>query len=1030
MSERSKGTLLPTHRPHPGPLPGGEGEGVDFVALARGGQPWRSLEELAETPEFQRALRGGESSAEIVADAAGLDRREMFQYLGVSFALAGLTGCTRQPTEKIVPYVRQPEDVVPGRPQFYATAMSLGGYATGLLVESHEGRPTKVAGNPLHPASGGATDAFCQAAPWDLYDPDRSQTVLYLEEIRPWAAFLGAMRLALEAERASGGAGVALLTETVGSPTLAAQIAAVRKEFPKARWVEWEPVNRDNARSGATLAFGEALEPIYRFDRADVVLSLDADFLSCGPGSLRWARDFASRRRVTDPASTSSMNRLWSVESTPGNTGAKADHRLPMRAGEIEGFARRLAAALGIGPAPLGPGGDAPARFLATLAKDLQEHRGRSLVLAGDHLPPAVHAIAHAINGALGNAGTTVEYAAPLEGSGADQTAALAALAADMDAGRVRTLVIVGGNPAYTAPADLEFPARLSKVPFRAHLSSHFDETSVLCHWHIPQAHFLESWSDGRAFDGTVSIVQPLIAPLYGGRSAHEVLAAMSAQPERSPYEIVRDTWRTRLGADFESGWRRALHDGVVPGTAFPTKTAAAKSIPPEPPPSTPAVAAAAGAELEVVFRPDPTIHDGRFANNGWLQELPKTITKLTWDNAAIVSVATAARLGLKKEDVVGIKLDGRQVSAPVWIEPGHPDDSVSVFLGYGRTRAGKFGSGAGFNAYAIRSSKAPWIARGAELVKTGVTHPLACTQMHQNMEGRDIARAGTADEYRKDPHFAHRLTHAPEPEETMYHHYPSDTYAWGMSIDLNQCVGCNACVVACQSENNIPVVGKDQVRRGREMHWLRVDHYYGGEPANPQHFFQPVPCMHCENAPCELVCPVAATVHSAEGLNDMVYNRCVGTRYCSNNCPYKVRRFNFYHYSTMFRAPSLKMLANPDVTVRWRGVMEKCTYCVQRINSAKIHSEIDGRRVQDGDITTACAQACPAGAIVFGDLADRQSRVAKLQASPRTYGLLEELGTRPRTAYLAQIRNPHPDLAEPVRRDFPRVWGEETSQQ
>jgi molybdopterin-containing oxidoreductase family iron-sulfur binding subunit len=1015
-------------------LPPGEG-GVDFVALARRRQPWRSLEELAETPEFQRALRG-ESSEKLVEEAAGFDRRELFQYLGVSMALAGLTGCTRQPEEKIVPYVRQPEDVIPGRPQFYATAMTVGGFATGLLVESHQGRPTKVEGNALHPASLGATDAFAQAATWGLYDPDRSQTVLYLEEIRPWSAFLGAVRVALDAERSAGGEGIAILTETVGSPTLAAQIRSVLKDFPKARWVQWEPVNRDNARAGSKLAFGEALEPLYRFEKADVVLSLDADFLSCGPGSLRWARDFASRRRVTDAASTASLNRLWSVESTPGNTGAKADHRLPLKAGDVEAFARQLAHALGAGSPPLSvpPPAAVPQAFLATLVKDLQAHRGRSLVVAGEQQPPAVHAIAHAINGALGNAGATVEYAVPAEAVVTDQLAELSRLSNDMDNGRMRLLVIVGGNPAYSAPADLKFAERLGKVPFRAHLSPHFDETSVLCQWHIPEAHFLESWGDARAIDGTASIVQPLIAPLYGGRSAHEVLAAMSSQPERSTYEIVRESWRSKLTGDFETAWRRALHDGVIPNTASPAKSPppAAGPIPPEAPPSTPAAAAAVASPsgLEVVFRPDPTIFDGRFANNGWLQELPKTLTKLTWDNAAVVSPATARRLDLHKEDVVRITLDGRHVDAPIWIEPGHPDDSVTVFLGYGRRRAGKFGTGAGYDAYAIRSSKAPWIARGAEIAKTGTKHPLACTQMHQNMEGRDIVRAATAADFRKDPEFAHRETQAPKPEDSMYSHYPSDTYAWGMSIDLNQCVGCNACVVACQSENNIPVVGKDQVRRGREMHWLRVDHYYGGEPANPQHYFQPVPCMHCENAPCELVCPVAATVHSAEGLNDMVYNRCVGTRYCSNNCPYKVRRFNFYHYSTMFRAPSLKMLANPDVTVRWRGVMEKCTYCVQRINGAKIASELEGRRVRDGDVTTACQQACPANAIVFGDLADGESRLSKLRASPRTYGLLEELGTRPRTTYLAQVRNPHPDLAEPVRRDFPRAWGEESDQQ
>ncbi|HXM79046.1 MAG TPA: TAT-variant-translocated molybdopterin oxidoreductase, partial [Thermoanaerobaculia bacterium] len=944
---------------------------LDFLALARrkadarGGQPWRSLEELADAPEFEAMIH--REFPEKTVEGVGVDRRELFQFLGASFALAGLTACTRQPKESIVPYVRQPEELVPGRPLYFATAATLGGYATGLLIESHEGRPTKAEGNPLHPGSLGATDAFAQASLYALYDPDRSKTLLYLEEIRPWPAFLGSLRLALEAERAGKGAGLRILTETVTSPTMVAQIQAILRAFPDARWVQWEPVGRDNARAGAVLAFGEPVEPLYRFDRADVVLSLDADFLACGPGGVRFARDFASRRVVSGPETTPNLNRLWCVESTPGNTGARADHRIPLRAGDVEEFARRVAAALGAGsPAAAGnpadaPGPGVPPDFFSALVADLKAHRGTSLVLAGEHQPAEVHAIAHAINAALGNPGSTVEYAAPAEAAPGGQLDALRALTAEMDSGKVRLLVILSGNPAFTAPADLKFAERLQKVPLRAHLSAAVDETSALCQWHIPEAHFLEIWSDARALDGTASIVQPLIAPLYGGKSAHEVLAALSDQPERSAYDIVRETWRPVLGADFETAWRRALHDGVIGNTASPARRVAARGI--LPPRASSPVSAAPGA-LELNFRPDPTIHDGRFANNGWLQELPKPITKLTWDNAAILSVATAARLGLFKEDVVRLTLAGRSVLAPVWIEPGHPDDSVTAFFGYGRTRAGRFGSGAGFNAYALRSSDAPWIARGVEIAKTGATHPLACTQMHQNMEGRDLARAATAEEYRRDPGFVHRLTQAPKPEESLYADYPSDTYAWGMGIDLNQCVGCNACVVACQAENNIPVVGKDQVRRGREMHWLRIDHYYGGEVANPQHFFQPVPCMHCEKAPCELVCPVAATVHSAEGLNDMIYNRCVGTRYCSNNCPYKVRRFNFYHFSTQFRAPSMKMLANPDVTVRWRGVMEKCTYCVQRINGAKIDSEIAGRRVRDGDITTACAQACPANAI------------------------------------------------------------------
>ncbi len=1020
----------PAAMPPPDPLEP-QPEVLDFRALAlrradeRGGRPWRSLEELANTPEFSAMLHRDENA--VALDPSGVDRRDLFKYLGASFALAGLTACTRQPTEKIVPYVRQPEEIIPGgHPLTYATAMTLGGTATGLLIESHQGRPTKAEGNPLHPASLGASDVFSQASLYGLYDPDRSQTLLYLEEIRPWPAFLGAIHAAIEAERAGRGAGLRLLTETVCSPTLARQIQELLKALPEAKWVQWEPAGRHNAREGARLAFGEYVEAIPHFDRADVIVSLDADFLSSGPAFLRATRDFSSRRRVG--ADGAGLNRLYAVESTPANTGAKADHRLPLRAGEVEGFARQLAAAVGLGEAgAAGVGPSAPERvkFVAALAEDLAKHRGRSLIVAGDGQPPAVHALAHAMNAALGNVGATVEFAAPPEAQPSDQLADLSALASDMDAGRVRTLLILGGNPVFTAPADFRFGERLQKVGLRIHLSPHVDETSVACHWHIPEAHFLESWSDARAFDGTASIVQPLIAPLYGGRSAHEVLAATSTEPERSGYDVVRDTWRPFLGgADFEAAWRRALHDGVIPGTASVSKNVTARAVPAPAPAAPPA-----SGGLEVIFRPDPMIHDGRFANNGWLQELPKPLTKLTWDNAAIVSPATAGRHSLAKEDVVRLTVGGRSVDAAVWIEPGHADDSVTVHFGYGRTRAGKFGTGAGFNAYAIRASGALWIAAGGQIVKTGATHPLACTQMHQNMEGRDIVRAANVADFVRDPQFAHRLTKSPEDGETMYPTYPSDTHAWAMAIDLNQCVGCNACVVACQAENNIPVVGKDQVRRGREMHWLRIDHYYGGEPANPQHYLQPVPCMHCEKAPCELVCPVEATVHSAEGLNDMVYNRCVGTRYCSNNCPYKVRRFNFYHYSTQFRAPSLQMLTNPDVTVRWRGVMEKCTYCVQRINRVKIDSEIGNRTIRDGEITTACAQACPANAIVFGDLSDPASRVAQMRKDPRTYALLEELGTRPRTTYLAQVRNPNPALPEPVRRDWPTSFREETGQ-
>ncbi len=933
----------------------------------------------------------------MLAHAAGLDRRELLRLGGVSLALAGLTACTRQPAEKIVPYVRQPEEIVPGQPLFFATAMTLGGYATGLLVESNMGRPTKAEGNPLHPASLGATDSFCQAALYDLYDPDRSQTVMYLEEIRAWPALLTAMRLAVEKARAAKGRGLRILAETVSSPTLAAQLAALLAELPEARWHQWEPANRDNAWAGAAAAFGEPLDAMPSPDKADVILSLDADFLACGPGHLKAVREFAARRRSRDRRL---MSRLYAVESTPGVTGACADHRLPMRASDVEAFARVVAALIGAGPAA-GP----PTPFARAVAEDLKGHAGRSLVLAGDEQSPAVHALSHAINAALGNAGQTVLYVTPAPARPESHAESLRQLVADMEAGQVDTLVILGGNPVFTAPADLPFASALEKVRLRAHLAPFVDETSALCQWHIPQAHFLESWSDARALDGTASIVQPLIAPLYGGKTPHEVVASLTSQPERTPYEIVRDYWKAKMPGDFETSWRQAVHDGVIPGTASAPKAVKAGG----PPPITRSPDRPIADSLEIVFRADPTIYDGRFANNGWLQELPKPITKLVWDNALLLAPATARGLNVTSGDVVRATYRGRSVEAPVWILPGHAPGSVTFHFGYGRPRAGRLGSKTGFNAFALRTSGAPGGGPGLELRKTGRSYALVTTQQHATMEGRAIVRAASLDEFEKNPKFAREMAEAPGPEDSAYHPYPAHEYAWAMAIDLNACTGCNACVVACQAENNIPTVGKREAARGHAMHWLRVDRYFEGDPGNPRTYHQPVPCMHCEDAPCELVCPVGATVHSAEGLNDMVYNRCVGTRYCLNNCPYKVRHFNFFHYSTQFRAPSMRMLANPDVTVRWRGVMEKCTYCVQRITQAKIQSEKENRRVRDGEIVTACQQACPAEAIVFGDLRDAGSRVSRRKAAPVNYGLLAELGTRPRTTYLAAVRNPNP---------------------
>jgi MoCo/4Fe-4S cofactor protein with predicted Tat translocation signal len=1034
-----------------------------------GKEYWRSLEELADSEEFQEALhREFPENATEWNDPVG--RRRFLKLMGASFALAGLTACTRQPTEYIAPYVRQPEELVPGKPVYFATAMPLDGFATGLIVESHEGRPTKIEGNKDHPASLGATDVFSQASVLGLYDPDRSQTLTHLGDIVTWSAFLGAVAPAVSAQKAMATqqprhAGLRILTETVSSPTLAYQLKTLLATLPTAKWHQYDAAGRDSVREGARLAFGQYANTIYHFDKADVVVSLDSDFLACGPASLRYARDFAAKRRPDD----GTMNRLYAVESTVTNTGSVADHRLPMKPSEIESFARALASSLGVQTGPSAFSMDeARSKQIAAIAKDLRDHRGSCIIIAGDSQPPVVHALAHAMNAALGNAGNTVVYTESVEANPVDGNASLRELVADMNGGQVDVLLILGGNPVYNAPADLDFATAIRKARLRIHLSLYKDETSELCQWHIPEAHYLESWSDARAFDGTVSIIQPLIAPLYSGKSAHEVLAAFLSEPERAGYDVVRDYWRRRFAnggqeppvptqtavptqaasavqsvatntpsqtgsSGFEQSWRKSLHDGLVANTALQPKPVALKadwsSVGANPQPPIP------NSQLEIVFRPDPTIHDGRFANNGWLQELPKPLSKLTWDNAAIISPSTAAMLDVGKRaddiatnsmgriggeilaDQIELQYRDRKVIAPVFIQPGHPDEVVTVHLGYGRTSSGRVGTGAGFNAYSIRTSDAPWFGSGLQVSKTGETYSLATTQSHHLLDAeevgaRDIVRSGTLEEFKKRPSLAPEGQHESGEPASLYPKVEYKDYAWGMSIDLNSCIGCSACIVACVAENNIPVVGKEQVARSREMHWLRVDAYYKGGHRNPETYFQPVPCQQCENAPCEVVCPVAATAHSAEGLNDMTYNRCVGTRYCSNNCPYKVRRFNFLLYQDFYTA-SLKMMRNPNVSVRSRGVMEKCTYCVQRIQKAKIESEKEDRKVRDGDIVPACAQACPTEAIVFGDINDRESHVAKLKSEERNYSLLGELNTKPRTTYLAAVRNPNPELAE-----------------
>ncbi len=977
------------------------------IAGTQGPEFWRSLEELAGSAEFKDMMhREFPKGASEWLDA--VSRRGFLKLMGASMALAGMTACTKQPLEPIVPYVKQPEDVIPGRPMFYATAFTLGGYASPLLVESHLFRPTKIEGNDQHPASLGGTDIFAQASILGMYDPDRSQTVTYLGDVRTIEDFRTAIRGPLSVQKALKGAGIRILTRSFSSPTLADQMQAFLKLYPEAKWHVYEPINRDNVYEGAKLAFGQPVETRYDFTKADVVLSLDADFLSAGfPGNVRYIRDFASRRSPEN----GEMSRLYVVESTPTSTGAKADHRLAIQADQVKEVGLALGNQILMPPGMSGMGAGLPldTKTILAVVGELRAHKGACIVIPGDHQPPIVHVLAHAMNQALGNVGKTVFYTDAVSANPINQTESLKDLVADMRGGKVDLLVILGGNPAYDAPADFGFADALrnTKIPVRVHLGLYQDETAELCQWHVNEADYLEAWGDTRAYDGTVSIVQPLIAPLYEGKSAYEMLAMLSGQPDASGHDLVQAYWKKQHpGADFDMFWRKSLNDGWIESTAFAPKQLDAKvpSFMDTPP----------GQGIEINFRRDPSIYDGQFSNNGWLQELPKPMTKMTWDNPVLIGPAMASRMGLASEDLVNISLKGKTVTAPVWIQAGHPDNSVTVFLGYGRRRAGRAGTGAGFDMYPLRTSEAPWFATGVSIAKAGGTYKLATTQGYQTMEtptgSRPQVRTAILEEYRKDPDFA--KDEAVPPGLTLYkpYDYKDEAYAWGMSIDLNACVGCNNCIVACQSENNIPVVGKEQVVIGRHMHWIRVDAYYQGDRDNPKAYFQPVPCQQCENAPCEVVCPVGATTHSTEGLNDMVYNRCVGTRYCSNNCPYKVRRFNFLLFQD-WNTPQYKMMRNPDVTVRSRGVMEKCTYCVQRINEHRIDAEREDRKIQDGTLLTACQQSCPANAIVFGNINDPNSRVSKLKAEARDYSLLADLNTRPRTTYLAEIRNPNPEL-------------------
>jgi MoCo/4Fe-4S cofactor protein with predicted Tat translocation signal len=1046
---------------------------------------WRSLDELAETPEFRARLEREfpQGAAELEMD--GVSRRSFLQLMGASTALAGLTlaGC-RRPEKHLVPFTKSVEWAIPGKPLFYATSMPSRRGAIPLIVTTHDGRPTKIEGNPLHPLQSGGTDTFAQASILDLYDPDRSRFFLHRgqkADASEFDTFLGQLAGELKSKN---GAGVAFLVEENNSPTRDRLRAQIESKFPLAKWCVYEPLGDDAAHEAAKTAFGDNIRVVPQIDKADVILAIDSDFLGCNEGGIDTVRAFSARRRVEKPGDK--MNRLYVVENRLSVTGGMADHRLRCKASQIGVFAQELAreiaklakdqalekiaAAL---PAPRGAAKFTPA-WIEECAKDLSAAGGSSLVLCGARQPAAVQLLVHAINSALGNLGKTV---AGVQAGERPLTTGIGIqdLVKEIDGGKIQTLFILGGNPVYNTPTDLDFEKRMRTVPNVVRLGFYVDETSYdydlatknggpNVRWHVPAAHYLETWSDARTADGTYVSVQPMILPLYGGYSELDIFAMLLGQKKPEGPELVKDTFRAiAKPKDFDADWTAFLHNGFLKDSALPARTLFFNAGT-----ATPVIQQGAGAEIsdtiEVVLAASANVDDGRYGNNGWLQEMPEPVTKLTWDNAAYVSPKTGETLGLgeyklrdeidhRDYELFEISLGGNQkIEIPIVVAPGHADNSITIPLGYGRTILGdvspaievaRVATGAGVNAFVLRTTTAPYFALGASVKKTGRTYRLAITQHHWAMEGRALMREGTLERFNHEPTFAQTMAMDAEKPRTgnpsLYSHPPFDLKKnqWGMAIDLNACTGCQACILACQAENNTPIVGKEQVVNGREMHWMRLDRYYSGEIAEPEMVVQPMLCQHCENAPCETVCPVNATVHSDDGLNVMAYNRCIGTRYCANNCPFKVRRFNFFDYHqrplTPVKLPilgevaglkagplapkgspeTLKMQKNPNVTVRMRGVMEKCTFCVQRIQEARIASKVsagqtDAVKVPTDAFKTACQQACPAEAIVFGDIKDENSKVAKLRKSPRGYRLLEYLNVETRIHYLARLRNPN----------------------
>ncbi len=1014
---------------------------------------WRSKSQFESDPEFQTFVKD-EFLPEVAKAPSQASRRQFMQLMGASIAMAGLSGC-RKPAERILPFSKMPEDVIPGIPLQYATAMPFRGIVQPIVVESHDGRPTKIEGNANHPSGSGASGVFEQASILNLYDPDRSQSVLNNGDVATWRSFASAWR-GLPAS-----ASVAVVAKPSSSPTLASLKRQLGTNRPL-KWIDYSPAGDDPEQEGYSQAYGQGIRPRYRFSNARVIVSLDSDFLApTHRDFIHNTGEYSASRAIENP--DDAISRLYAFESQYSITGGMADNRLATRSSDIAAVAAAIADGLGVSHgSSLGRAFSGNA-FVQAVVDDLRDAGPRGVVVAGETQPAQVHALCAAINNSLGANNTCVDLLVVGNSTGM-KSSDLARFASEVQAEGVDALVFLDVDPLYEAPEVADWNRLADSAQLSIHVGMHVDATAKACDWHLPMTHYLEAWGDGRSYDGTLSVIQPLIAPLVAGAiSDIELVSFLASGVRNAGYDLVRGQWSAALGGNLEGGWRRVLHDGFLPGSGYSVFTGQAA------PANLSGIRSVPQDQTEIVFHVSSTMLDGSYANNAWLLETPDTSTKITWDNVALMSEQTAASLGVQQRlskgkyhvDKVALTVNGQTVEMPTWVLPGIADNSISVTLGHGRsidsirphTRTnffdlddytdvygrGAVGNNVGVNVAPLRPSNQGRIA-AVSASKVAANYLIATTQDHgalvhdsEQVEKRNLFRMETLAGYRENPTFASdavpplagqepweeypELWEKRHPKETAaYLDNPYAEYQWGMVIDLNACTGCNTCMVACQSENNVQIVGKEEVSLGREMHWIRLDRYFVSGPEDPDAYLkmvvQPVPCMHCEDAPCESVCPVAATVHSPDGTNQMIYNRCIGTRYCANNCPFKVRRFNFYNW-TKTLPTSVHFAQNPDVTVRSRGVMEKCSYCIQRVRQANIRSNLEKRPIADGEVKTACEQACPANAITFGNIKDSASAVSQKRRSNRRYEMLAELSVKPRTSYLGRVENPNPRLGK-----------------